>query len=835
MALSIFFNYTLNNKKFDNDIFYNEEFVDFLVTNYLMTKKDYTANISEIKDHLLNFYKIDKININSYSFTPCENIFKKKSYTLKKRYINLYKVIKNNIQKIRDFNDDNVYQYIIEEGSHYNFNIQYLLTLILSLFYNQSNELFIEFILFKTYLHLHQYLISIDYHLSSLASEYSGILVDKMTDNQIIKKLLSSFEIKQLGDLKKYSPLLILSIFSYELDSFSDKLSHMIPLDLESFTKKIDEAYSVLKPNEEVMILEKYTLKEPKKKTLDKIGKDYGITRERVRQIIKNGINKLKKQFAKNIYIYEACYQLIKKDKTYFLIDELREYFIDESYLKKYLILILSSESNLVFDINYLILYDKNEININAIIKEIEKKTGFTIPEEDTINLNLSYKQVIKYHYRLNNNIYIVENCLTSSLYKFILDTYFKEGYLVSSEKDFTFFKEKLENDFHFNTSKLNMHSVQASIERFSDYVQIDRGKYRNIKYGPSLDDNLKEAIFTYINSNPPIVFYRTIYQNFETKLKALGINNSFYLKGLIDRELPDNLHSKRDYLQIDGKETSYNYLIDFLHSFPYIIHYQDLVDKFPGVKLYTFNTIIYKEMNNGLIWLKNKDLIYLKNTSLDREDKKRLFNIITLLMDELDGITVNSKSIYNELLNTTDPILKKLPFITSSFDLFSLIVAIFSDTFFFRRPFIYKNKIESSVQGINNLYRYLETLDSFDINIVMDYMQKLNIKNLNSYLALMDSFATNFVQIDSDTMVKKEKFKVEDINKFSQILENYFKTHDRINTMNFKDYAEFEVLNFNWNKYLLVGLIRTFCSDEYSIIETNKKYNLTDFIIKKK
>ena len=65
MALSIFFNYTLNNKKFDNDIFYSEEFVDFLVTNYLMTKKDYTANISEIKDHLLNFYKIDKININS--------------------------------------------------------------------------------------------------------------------------------------------------------------------------------------------------------------------------------------------------------------------------------------------------------------------------------------------------------------------------------------------------------------------------------------------------------------------------------------------------------------------------------------------------------------------------------------------------------------------------------------------------------------------------------------------------------------------------------------------------------------------------------------------------
>ena len=149
MALSIFFNYTLNNKKFDNDIFYSEEFVDFLVTNYLMTKKDYTANISEIKDHLLNFYKIDKININSYSFTPCENIFKKKSYTLKKRYIHLYKVIKNNIQKIRDFKDDNVYQYIIKEGSRYNFNIQYLLTLILSLFYNQSNELFIEFILFK--------------------------------------------------------------------------------------------------------------------------------------------------------------------------------------------------------------------------------------------------------------------------------------------------------------------------------------------------------------------------------------------------------------------------------------------------------------------------------------------------------------------------------------------------------------------------------------------------------------------------------------------------------------------------------------------------------------
>ena len=43
-----------------------------------------------------------------------------------------------------------------------------------------------------------------------------------------------------------------------------------------------------------------------------------------------------------------------------------------------------------------------------------------------------------------------------------------------------------------------------------------------------------------------------------------------------------------------------------------------------------------------------------------------------------------------------------------------------------------------------------------------------------------------------------------------------------------------FPSLKYDWNKYLLVGIIRTYLSDIFSIDNTENTYHTTDFIIRR-
>ena len=43
-----------------------------------------------------------------------------------------------------------------------------------------------------------------------------------------------------------------------------------------------------------------------------------------------------------------------------------------------------------------------------------------------------------------------------------------------------------------------------------------------------------------------------------------------------------------------------------------------------------------------------------------------------------------------------------------------------------------------------------------------------------------------------------------------------------------------FPKLKYNWNKYLLVGIVRTYLSDDFAIDYTDNTYRTTDFIIRR-
>ena len=90
------------------------------------------------------------------------------------------------------------------------------------------------------------------------------------------------------------------------------------------------------------------------------------------------------------------------------------------------------------------------------------------------------------------------------------------------------------------------------------------------------------------------MVHYSTIYEKYISQLNVLGVDNWYYLKGLIDEHLPKEFNTQRNYINVgEEKITSYDAMVAYMRSFQGLFSLSDLQNKFVGIKEYTFFNII--------------------------------------------------------------------------------------------------------------------------------------------------------------------------------------------------------------------------------------------------
>lgn len=154
---------------------------------------------------------------------------------------------------------------------------------------------------------------------------------------------------------------------------------------------------------------------------------------------------------------------------------------------------------------------------------------------------------------------------------------------------------------------------------------------------------------------------------------------------------------------------------------------------------------------------------------------------------------------------------------------------------YYYHRPFI-SNEDTSINTNYTVIRSYIEKYEKFNIKTIQDYQRKMNITGIYNYLQFMEDMSDDYVQIDISTMLKKDKLNIcsgelENIKKSVDLILNNFGV---INTENFKGYSLLPKIKYVWNKYLLIGILRTFYSDDYEIINTGNKYSNTDFEVRR-
>ena len=213
----------------------------------------------------------------------------------------------------------------------------------------------------------------------------------------------------------------------------------------------------------------------------------------------------------------------------------------------------------------------------------------------------------------------------------------------------------------------------------------------------------------------------------------------------------------------------------------------EQIKKKFPGVKSYIIYNLLYSM--EDLVFLSKEKYVLVDKIKLKLEDVNFIFENIEFLFNSLKTKIISIKKLYSRMKILYSDFFEKNDFILDDYSLFSILKILFKDKYYFYRPLIGKEKINSNSSR----------------GVIMNYLQ-----------------------IDKETIVKKEiasinKFELEAISKSIRLhINNYGLCY----ISKVSSYVNFPNLKYKWNKYLLLGIVRTYLRDEYRIIQTNRSNN---------
>lgn len=826
-----------------NSEIYEEEFVQFFLNLKLFEVKEFDER--KVKKCLEEYYGKENIKNNAVTHL-CEKYFfyngEQYNHKLNEDERNLYNKIREfekMLRKLKIVDRNSLYNLLEKEINDKAISFEEKLKKVIIFYYFNKDD--ITILLYRYYKILKEYYNiyrMIDYKLLNIPELFNSLEISELelTDEQM--GFLICNNVFTFKNLKIFDIDAIICIFSNDINEFMSGLNKFA-ISKEKIFDNLNEKFNSTMKEDWIKILEaRFDYRKQNRKTLAEIGKELNITRERVRQIQNKALDKLLKSAYKLDFIFNCFYTDINQEKRNFItVEELIKYLNNEN-LARYLIIILNSgKFSLYFSEEYEIIFNSKENSLNEIIKEEKENLGSIIPVSNISNFNKVQKKIIEKEYRLyKEKILVHKSCNISSIYINEIKENFIDGYNISSKEDYNKLL-KIIKDKYGDIEMSSMHSIQAMIDR-NDFVQIDRGTYKAREYCPDITEELTNKIIDFIIKNSPIIAYSHIFENYKKQLETLGINNRFYLKGIIDKKLPEDFITGRDFINTKFKLniTTSEMVHKIFESFEGEFTIEDIKEKLPGLKNYNYNNYVNIEEENGLIRISSGNYVYIEKLNISEDTKKELKNYIDNIFKSLNSNIITAKKIYISLIIYNKELLNKLH-ITSKFgdyELFSIIKYLFKDHYYFSRPLI-STEENFSATTYSLIKEYAEKLDKFNYNDLKNYTSRMNLGGLTSYINFIEDLSDEYVQVSVDGMIRKSKFKIteEELKKIQNLLDLILQNNE-FRTDNFDGYFMLPKLERPWNKYMLIGIIRSYFPNEYEIKNTNKYYDSTDFIVRR-
>jgi len=705
--------------------------------------------------------------------------------------------------------------------------------------YNVDKEFF-DSCFFLTYNITNDYVDILDNVINSIPDRLNNHYLNKYLWQKDIIDILFLLGIEKIIDLKNTSPYLLIILYNHKIKDLYYLLNGLKSAFKDEVLELLKRIRLDLSPNE-YLIISCRNGWYGEKETLEDVGYKLKLTRERVRQKeVKLSLSLFSVANKNKLLLNSYSYQLFNKYNSTILCIEILENELKE-YSRLYLTLIEKLEINSInYSYEYDVLYVGEKKDLDLIIEKILKKIPLAFSENKiekvlkTLDNDLKsfVKNIINKKFKNNKGIYIRKGCRNSDLILLAIDRLFPTGYKISSDFDFNLLKNNILEQYGDDGLVTSKRQIAGLLNNHK-YRLVERGTYLNPIYLPKLSDYLLKNIIEFINKEGDFVNYDMIMYKFIEELSQLGINNKYMLKGVLDPEINNMFFTNRDYITKHKGVNSSTIINEYIDSKDNDFSFNDLSNKFSGMKDYVLYNILYSR--DDIIWLSNKRYIHKNNLHINHKVISEIYEECESLFEQLKSNQISSKKIYARLSFTNNELLKKIKVVKSHFDLFSVLQSIFKDKYYFNRPIISRTKEKTNFYDM--LKNYLSTKIEFNKEIVDGFSEKMNIRYLTSYLDFLEDMSEDYVQISADSMIRKDAFEIseEELKEFDESLKLILTRMKLIDTKIFKGYYIFPQINRRWNKYLLIGILRTFFSDKYDIENTINTYDATEFLIRRR
>lgn len=762
--------------------------------------------------------------------TKVTKLYKNKGDTNLSQYNDDYEQYKKYKNILSYKNTDEIYNEIASYISQNKFNAE-LCVMIDSIYIREQNpEYKIDELSYKyIFGDLNKNSIITEYSLKSIKSYYNNLKLSYFINNETYLKILDSIHIRTFKDLKEANPQLINFIFARDMDYINYVFSMLAINPRKNYLDLINQIEDELLSKDKVydIIVKRYGFYS-NPMTLEEIGLNYNVTRERIRQLQELGDEIiLSKGKEINLFI-RYIFNSISQNKKYFKrIDLENEYGDKVSNFTKVFANVI--EEDYCYSKKYDIFFLRG--TLEDIIKEELEDMPLSITKDQYEEIDDLYKSIVDYNYSLrNNNLYIKLGNNLSDVYMNVVDELFPKGLNFTNE-NIEIINNELVNKY--DIEPITAHALSAILSRL-DYCYIDKGTMINRRYASSLDREIVDKILKYISGFENVVYYTSIYEAFKEELNDIGILNRYYLKGVLDRHLPKEYTTKRDYISVGESFTSsYDAILKEVNKSKGIIDIDEIKKKFPGVRDYVFLTC-FSSIEDIVWYAYGKKFISLSKISFSSSFEETIKKEIEFLFKSLNSDVITSYKLYSRMKIMHKQLMDEHKFIDNQFFFHSIVNVLLKDKYYFRRPYISKSKDSLSNDVI--IDNYVNSQSYFSLKTINNFVNKMNMRGLYSYLEYMISKSDEYVQINIDTCIRKENLFISnnDLEKIKQEVNFYINSFGPIDSKNITIFSYFPKLRYAWNKYLLVGILRTFLNEKYEIEYTDTMYNNTEFIIRR-
>ncbi len=240
------------------------------------------------------------------------------------------------------------------------------------------------------------------------------------------------------------------------------------------------------------------------------------------------------------------------------------------------------------------------------------------------------------------------------------------------------------------------------------------------------------------------------------------------------------------------------------------------------------------KTLNRLDEYYKNQDFYdAVVKCKINDDLKSELKEEIDYLFESLNTSVITIGKLYARMSIVHADSLNALGDFNNQADLFRFITAYFEKDYFCKKPFISKDK-EIKLENDDIIISYAYDQDEISITKLNSYANKMHLKKLMNYLSFFIDIADDYVQVDQERAVKKEKYDLDEdkLDEIEKELRYYIKSFGKIDSETFIGYSSLPNVGRIWNKYLLLGIVRTYLNDVFKIDYNSGTYKTFTFTI---